>query len=336
MVMTLVLVLIYAVSILFGSIELRPDELRMAELERRAKHSEAFSLRLVRAQQLTSLLALTRFGMWLFLVLFIVLATVWWGWLGGLLVSLLAVLLFPIATRVPVFSQLSTKLYRRIEPQILDFIRKTGPFWAFLQGRIPDSIGGERHLASREDLTETIDAARNLLDADERLLLVNGIQFRDKTVSEIMTPQSVIQSVKRDEFIGPLVLNELHKLGHSRIPVIDGTIDQVIGILHLRTLLSLDVKKSAAAEELMEPKVLYIYEGDSLRKALKQFVKQRHHLFIVVNKRRETVGLLTLEDVFEALIGRNIVDEDDVHEDMRVAADEQAVKNNNSPNGVYL
>jgi len=61
---------------------------------------------------------------------------------------------------------------------------------------------------------------------------------------------------------------------------------------------------------------------------LAAFIDTRHHLFIVINELRETVGLLTLEDVIEKLIGRRIVDEDDNHEDLRSIAARNAAGNN--------
>ena len=287
--MVITLVLIYLFAAFCGSVVLRPDELREAELIRRAKHSTEYKLRLRRSRELANLIVISRLGTWFFLILFNVLSTIWFGWFWGLCISFAAALFYPVFTRIKGLSRLSTNLYEKAEVYLLDAIEKTPYIWRFLRGRIPDVLVGEKAFASREDLADGIAASTSILDTDERLLLVNGLQFRDRKVKEIMTPRSVIQSVKRDEFLGPLVLDELHSLGHSRLPVIDGDLDHIIGVLHLRTLLSLDVKKSESAEKMMEPRVLYIHEDDSLQKALKNYVKQRHHLFIVVNKRRETV-----------------------------------------------
>jgi CBS domain containing-hemolysin-like protein len=84
------------------------------------------------------------------------------------------------------------------------------------------------------------------------------------------------------------------------------------------------------AEKAMEPRVFYIKEDQSLGHALAAFIRTHHHLFIVVNEFRETVGLLSLEDTIEALIGRKIVDEFDTHEDLRAVA-ARNVRGNNHP-----
>jgi CBS domain containing-hemolysin-like protein len=159
-----------------------------------------------------------------------------------------------------------------------------------------------------------------LLSSDERKLIVNSLSFGEQLVSSIMTPKSMIDTISKSEFLGPLMLDELHKLGHSRLPVIDGDIDHVVGVLHLKSLLALDLKKSVTAEKAMEPRVFYIKHDQRLQHALAAFLRTHHHLFVVVNEYRETVGLLTLEDTVEALLGRKIIDEFDAHEDLRVVA----------------
>lgn len=57
-----------------------------------------------------------------------------------------------------------------------------------------------------------------------------------------MTPRNVLETIGKDEVIGPLMLDELHRTGHSRFPVIDGDIDHVIGVLHIKELLTLREK----------------------------------------------------------------------------------------------
>lgn len=335
MFMVLLLVLIFILAVLLGSISLAQDELSVPELERRAKRSKAYAIRLRRQVQLMSLVVMVRLGVWLSLILFISIAATVYGVWGGVLVSAIAAGLYPVCTRLPIISEWSTQLYQKAEPHLLLAAEKVPWLWRFFYGRLPESFGGLRSFGSHEELADAIEGMQ-LLNEDERQLLTHALTFGKKRVGDVMTPKSVVRTVKKDEFIGPLVLDELHSLGHSRFPVIDGDIDHIVGVLQLRTLLSLDVKKSETAEALMDSQVFFINEEDSLQKALTQFIKRRYHLFIVVNKSRETVGIVTLEDVMGELIGSRIIDEDDVNEDMRAAAAEKGKKNNDSPNGTYL
>lgn len=181
-----------------------------------------------------------------------------------------------------------------------------------------------------------IEESGVVISADEKKLLVNGLGFASKTVEQIMTPRGVVETIAKDELIGPLTLDELHRTGHSRFPVIDGDIDHVVGVLHIKELLTSFDKKSQTAEKAMERKVFYINQDQTLDHALAAFIKTRHHLFVVVNGYRETAGIVSLEDVIEALLGREIVDEFDIHDDLRVVAARNARTNNNPPHGTNV
>ena len=126
--------------------------------------------------------------------------------------------------------------------------------------------------------------------------------------------------------LGPLVLDDLHRTGHSRFPVIDEDIDHIVGVLYLRDVLTLDgtKKHTAKVETAMSKKVYYIRQDQTLPQALTAFLKTHHHLFIVINEYRETVGIITLEDTVEALLGKRIIDEFDAHDDMRAVAERNA------------
>jgi CBS domain containing-hemolysin-like protein len=177
-----------------------------------------------------------------------------------------------------------------------------------------------RTLDSREELEHLVSQSTGVLSREEKLIIEGGLSFGSKSVESVMIPRSAIDTINKSEFLGPLTLDDLHKTGHSRIPVIDGDIDHVIGILHLRGLLALDIKRSVTAEKAMEAKVYYIRQNQNLQHALTAFIRTHHHMFIVVNEFRETVGMLTLEDVVEELLGHQIIDEFDSHDDLRKVA----------------
>jgi CBS domain containing-hemolysin-like protein len=147
-----------------------------------------------------------------------------------------------------------------------------------------------------------------------------------------MTPRSVVDTVAKGELLGPLTLDVLYKTGHSRLPVIDSDIDHVVGILYVQDLLVVGEKKTPTAAEAMDSKVFYIREDQTLQHALGAFLKTRHHLFVVVNEYRETVGVVSLEDVIEALIGTKINDEFDAHDDLRKVAERNPAANNQPKN----
>lgn len=317
---------------------LHPATPRMShsELRRRAKQAQAQALELRRFEahaQLKTLLTTVRAVL---LVLFVcaLLGAFGWGW--GILFALIGAVGYPAVARLRIVLDWSRVLYQKIEAPLLQLSEKYARVMLAIREPSTATQSHPRRIYSREDLAELIQNSKEVISPEERALLGSAFAFFNKTVSEVMTPRSVINFIKQTEFIGPLVLDELHALGHSRLPVINEDLDHVVGVLHIRDLLSLDVRKSMTAEKLMEKKVYYIHEGDTLEHALAAFLKTRHHLFIVINENRETVGLITLEDTIEALIGRAIVDEDDIHADLRAVAAQEGASNNAAPGHVDL
>ena len=333
---SILLLLLGICLILAAAIQPVQPHLTKNELKRRATRSREYKKELQRNEMYPVLEMVLRAVRVILLVLFVGVSIALFGWWWGVFFSVLFVFLYPVAARMPITRAISEALYRKTEPFLLNMSSR----WrkVVLSLRLPSVqlSNTPRQIFSREDLAELIDHSPEVVGAKERALLGSALSFFDKKVSEVMTPRTVIDFIKKSEFLGPLVLDELHLLGHSRLPVIDGDLDHVVGVLHLRDLLSLDDKKSTTAEKAMENKVYYIREDDSLEHALAGFIKTRHHLFVVINKNRETVGLVTLEDVMEALIGRRIVDEDDVYEDLRAVAEKEGKQNNTPDNHVDL
>ena len=154
------------------------------------------------------------------------------------------------------------------------------------------------------------------------------LDFKEKKVSDYMTPRSVVDTIGVSELLGPLVLDDLHKTGHSHFPVIDGDIDHIVGMLHIQNLFALKNRESLSVREVMDTQVFYIREDQSLDKALGACIKKRRSLLVVVNQYRETVGVITVEDIIEQLIGRKIIDQFDEYDDLRAVAETNPRKNN--------
>ncbi|HET9850082.1 MAG TPA: CBS domain-containing protein [Candidatus Saccharimonadales bacterium] len=163
----------------------------------------------------------------------------------------------------------------------------------------------------------------------ELKMAFNALTFGDKAVSDVMTPLRQVRLVGEDETAGPMLMDELHKTGFSRFPVAArgsarAANPSIIGTLYLKDLLGYE--GSGSVRELMDKKVFYISETQSLRDALAGFLKTHHHLLVVVNNFEEVVGILSLEDVLEQIIGEKIVDEFDLYDDLRAVAGLEAKK----------
>jgi len=302
---------------------MRPQRTTMSrfELERRADKNDQTAAGILRRETLLAdIFSLQRIIIALLLVIVTLLVVVLFGWLFGIVVAVVIALEYGAVARLGFVESIASRIYQKIEPWLLKTTERFPGVFAVVRNVRPDG-SGEVMLESREQLLHLVSQSGDILTTGEKRLVKHALQFEGHLVDEIMTPVSMIDSIKQAELLGPLVLDDLHKTGHNRFPVTDGDINHVVGILHLRDLLTLDAgKRTTTVAKAMEARVFYIRDDQTLAHALAAFLKTHHHLFVVVNEFRETVGLLTLEDVMEALLGRRIVDEFDAHEDLRVVA----------------
>jgi metal transporter CNNM len=182
---------------------------------------------------------------------------------------------------------------------------------------------------SKEELLRMFDAQKLAEESDvaedELRMIHSMLSFGDKKIRDVMTPRRMVQLVTKNDEVGAVLIDELHKSGHSRFPVISEPKHiNFVGTLYLRDLIG--QKNSLKVSEVMSSYVFYVHEEESLDHALRAFLKTRHHLFIVVNNFEEFVGVLTIEDVIEEIIGKEIIDEFDAHDDLRAVATSIAEK----------
>lgn len=307
------------------------SQLSLFELERRANSGDDNAKKaLDREKILGDVVSLQHVVTSLLLIFFVLLSVVTFGWLLGILIALFVALEYGAIARIKFIHQIAQRIYAGIDRLLLKIVRKAPVVFRLLRTASAGDNTSEPHIDSREELQHLVDESGNVLTVDEKRLVTHSLAFSNQLVSSIMTPRSMIDFIKKSEFLGPLALDDLHKTGHSKLPVINGDIDHIVGILNIKNLLALNVKHSTTAEKAMEPKVYYIRGDQTLQYALAAFLRTKHHLFVVVNEFRETVGLLALEDVIEALLGRKIVDEFDAYDNLRAVALRNP-RNNNSP-----
>ncbi len=332
--MTIVLfvLVLVAFGFLVGIAAVVPNvaAISLFELERRKKKGDkAIALDLLREEMLRDVVSIQRALTALLLVLFVILCVATFGTIVGIFVAVIVALEYGAIARLNVVRSRSQKIYDKYELQILEILNKYQSVTKWFRSVVPQDR--EVRVNSKDELEDLVNQSRNVLSDNEKIQILSSLQFEEKTVQTVMTPKSVVDTIPRHEILGPLVLDGLHKTGHSRFPVTNGDIDHVVGILHLRDVLTIDSHKkhTARVESAMSKSVFYIRQDHTLSQALSAFLRTHHHLFIVINEFRETVGIITLEDTLEALLGRSIIDEFDAHDDMRAVASRQAAKKTN-------
>lgn len=189
-------------------------------------------------------------------------------------------------------------------------------------GRVFDRFIAETPVTlTREELEHMLGAlapADTDLSADELRIIKHALAFGERTVHNIMTPRSVIVSVKEDDTLSPVLLDELHASGHTRFPVLAAAGDSAVGILYVKDLL--DAKAHSKVHELMHKPLHFVNENRELDHVLQAFLRTKQHMFLVVNEFAEVTGLVTIEDVVEQILGKPIIDEFDRYDSMRDVA----------------
>ena len=177
-------------------------------------------------------------------------------------------------------------------------------------------------LYEKSDLAELLERQKGQPDsriaASEMDLLLHSLSFGDKQVVDALVPKRVVTMVAASDHIGPVLMDELNKSGHSRFPVYDQKLDNIVGILYLHDLVG--ARKTGSVADVMSHKLTYVHEDFTLYQTLQAFLKTKQHLFLVVNSFEELVGIITIEDVMEQMIGRPIMDEFDRYDDLRAVA----------------
>jgi CBS domain containing-hemolysin-like protein len=195
-------------------------------------------------------------------------------------------------------------------------------------------------LYEKKDLLNLLSKQNKQLDSriDSSDLRIAGgaMSFGDKLVRDVMTPRRQIKFVSANESVGPLLMDELHKTGHSRFPVTKDSTKaaspDIIGTLYLKDIVGYE--GGGKVKDLARKSVYYVNEDSNLRQALGAFLKTHHHLLVVVNSFEEIAGVLSIEDVMEQIIGQPITDEFDNYEDLRMVAKEEAQKDKEKHNEV--
>jgi CBS domain containing-hemolysin-like protein len=189
--------------------------------------------------------------------------------------------------------------------------RKPGIF-----GSLSRLFSGRKRV-TEEEFHELMEASEEegLINEEESGMIRAIFALGETVVREVMVPRTDMACISVDAGTEELIATII-ACGHSRIPVYDGTVDNITGILYAKDLLKhwgdstpdLDIRKSARPP-------FYIPETKNLEELLQEFKKRRVHLAIVIDEYGGTSGLITIEDLLEQIVG-DIQDEYDREEEL--------------------
>lgn len=177
-----------------------------------------------------------------------------------------------------------------------------------ITGKIkPTPVMTEEELKSMIEVTEE----EGEIDNEEKEFIHNIFKLDDTSASESMTPTTDMFAIDVNK---KLPLGAILKSGYTRIPVYENHIGNIIGILNIKDIFRhYGHSKGPINIRALMSKPYFIPESKKLNGLLKQFKLRKHHMAIVINEHGEVLGVITLEDVLEELVG-DIIDETDQYE----------------------
>lgn len=187
---------------------------------------------------------------------------------------------------------------------------------------------GDHIAVTREEMIAMAERGEDegTIREQESDVIENLLRLKDVAAEAVLTPRSVVFALQKDETVKNVVDNHT-PIAFSRIPIYENNLDNIIGFVHRYDLVQkqADDDFDIRMEEIMEP-ISTILESTPVATVLDEFVKNHQQIFMVEDKFGTIVGLITLEDAIETLLGVEIVDEHDSVIDMRKLAIERREK----------
>ena len=244
----------------------------------------------------------------------------WFGDLGTALAPVVITILMLI------FSEVTPKTFAALRPEAVafpaSFVLKplqwffTPVVWSVnavgngilrLFGIRPDTGDGD-HL-SPEELRTVVNEAGNLIPEKHQRMLLNILDLEKATVEDIMIPRNDMVGIDLDDDIDEII-EILSTSQHTRLPVYKGDPNNMIGLLHLRKLSRLLMREEISKADLMQHTVepYFVPEGTPLHRQLINFQNAKRRIAVVVDEYGDVLGLVTLEDILEEIVGEFTTD----------------------------
>jgi putative hemolysin len=175
---------------------------------------------------------------------------------------------------------------------------------------IAETTPEEQHEEKQEEFLTDLEQHRTegTLDEEEQEMIENVLELSSSTADEIMTPRTDIVAVEVSSDLSKLI-EIITSGGHTRVPVYEDNIDNIIGLVYAKDLLA-EIGKEPADFKLREKirTAYFVPETKPLRVLLHEFQNQKLHIAVVLDEYGGTAGIVTLEDILEELVGE-ITDE---------------------------
>lgn len=325
------LVILVACSAFFSASETAYTSLNLVRMKRMAADGDARAAKVLKlADRYENLLSSILIGNNIVNILASSLATVLFVKMLGnngvsvsTLVITVIILLFGEVTPKNIAKEHAEDIALKFYPILFLLTKLFTPFnwllgcWQKLIGKVVKP--GEDRGYTEEELITIVEEAENEggIDAHESELIRSAIEFTDVDVEEILTPRVDIQAISIDATEDEIA-NEFVDGGYSRLPVYQETVDNIVGIIHEKDFYANRGVKSV--RELMSTPT-FVIQTTKVSDLLKMLQKSKAHMAVVVDEYDGVLGIVTMEDILEELVGEIWDEHDEVIEDYRQLPD---------------
>lgn len=175
----------------------------------------------------------------------------------------------------------------------------------------------EKTVYSKEELLKIMDeheGSDSEIEDEDLSIAKHALSFADKHIEDVMLPRDQMLALKEEEVLSPALLTKMHQNEDSAFAVYKGTVDNITGTLFMRDIVNLD-KKKTTAKQLMDSDVFYVKHDQTLDHVLSAFMRTKHHIFVVIDRHQNTLGVVTIDDIIDEVMGTKFVDQFDSHHD---------------------
>ena len=226
-----------------------------------------------------------------------------------------------LSERVSLFIALPLQIFYKIFYYPIRLLDWAGTRTVRTFGLEPSSEHGSSYTEDEIRQLVNLSQASGHLNEDEKRLINQVFEFSETTVREAMIPRTEIVAISENSTLEEIA-RAFRQHGYSRLPVYRGSLDDIVGVIHSKDVMSFLVRPKAFRLEKVLRKPVYVVDTARLEDVLRQMQREKFHFGFVVDEHGGVEGIITLEDLLEEIVG-DISDEHDeeVNEQIRELPD---------------
>lgn len=242
------------------------------------------------------------------------------------------VLIFGEITPKSIAKQRSEGVALKVSGIVNIFVKTLRPFVAiftFISSFILKLFGGDLNkdqpFITQEELKTMVDVGEEegVLEEEEKEMIFNVFEFGDIQVKDVMVQRVDIVALGLDSTYDD-VIDIIKEEQFSRIPVYNESIDDIIGIMYVKDLILLNNKDNFKVQDCIR-EAYYTFEFKKVTELFKEMKKSRNHMAVVLDEYGGTVGIVTIEDLLEEIVGEIEDEYDELEEEIEVVKEDEYI-----------